>query len=135
MGFSLVGNSGDSKTNTTVYDTTYTASLNPQFDLEGSGAGATAIDLSPIVQGGPLSSYAPLAFSTYNPINIVSTGDNLGDTAVAALGQISGQQTASSEAAGTSSTTSSTLSSLFAGNNIYYWLAAVVFLLLSHHKG
>lgn len=125
MGFSLVGNSGDQTTTSNVFETNYSASLNPQLNLDG-GAGGSAQSNSPLFQGSPLSgSYSNQQESFYNPINIVTTGDNLGDAALAALNQVSSNQTASTEnPAGTSS--SPTLASLFSGSTIYYILAAIV---------
>lgn len=133
MGFSLVGNSGSSSTTSNVYETSYSASLNPQLDLEGSGAGASAVDFAPLLQGSTLGDYAPSNSSIYAPVNTVSTGAIQGDSAIAALSALSSSQTGASEAAGTSTSTDS-LSSLLSGNTIYWILGAIIVLFLAHPK-
>lgn len=134
MGFSLIGNSGDQTTSTTVYDTSYSASNNPQLDQQGSGAGALAADFSPLLQNSKIANYNPNLASTYAPTNIVSSGSALGDTALSLLSALGLNNTSSSEATGVQPVQpdSGTLSDIFGGNSIYYVLAAIVLLFLSH---
>lgn len=136
MGFSLVGNSGDSSTSSTTFVTNYSASNNPQADLQGSGAGAIAAIFAPLLQGSTLNGYSPQFSSNYSPVNVVQTGENLGDSALAALAQISGSQYAASEAPGTSDSSTGTgfLASLLQGNTIYIVLGGIVLLFLAHKK-
>jgi hypothetical protein len=128
MGFSLIGNSGDQKTSTNVYETTETADLNPQIDQEGSGAGALGLNISPNFQGGAGGDVSTTAGSYYAPVNITSTGDNLGDSALAAVAGISGTQSGDDGVA----TAPTTLSSLLSGNTIYWIIGALVLLFLAH---
>lgn len=142
MGFSLVGNSGDTKT--TQNYTSYSGSLNPQFDLQGAGAGASAFDQSPLVQGGQIGNYAPAASSFYNPVNVVISGDNYGDSALQTIAQIEATQTAASEAPGNPTAASAgasaspavnSLSSLISSDGIYLVFFGVLLFLVSHHRG
>lgn len=134
MGFSLIGNSGDSRTTQNIYETSYSASLNPQ--LEATSPGSAALSQSPLVQGGGIGTYAPSAAYSYqnSPVNVVSTGSNTGDSALAALQGLQATQTAATDTTpGTNTPTS--LSSILGANGIYYVLGAIVLLFLSHHKG
>jgi hypothetical protein len=136
MGFSLVGNSGDQTTQTTVTTNNLSASQNPQLDLQGSGPGAFAVNISPLAQQGSVGEIDPSISDYYAPVNITSSGDNLGDSALAAFQNIAtttaGIQTPA--ATGTAAAASPTLSSLLSGNAIYWILAGIVILFFAHHK-
>jgi hypothetical protein len=137
MGFSLVGNSGSSSTTSNVYETSYSASLNPQFDQAGSGAGSAAIDVAPLLQGSSFDTLSPNIADYYAPLNILTTGAITGDSAIAGLQALAAAQTNASEAGGSStptSTSTSALSSLFSGSNIYWVLAGLVLLFLAWRK-
>lgn len=131
MGFSLVGPSGDTKTNTTVYTTTNTASLNPQADQEGSGAGASSAIVAPNIQDSTDADVQSTIGSYYAPVDILSTGNVQGDSAIAALSSVAQGQTAASQGG---PGTTGTLSSFLSGNTLYWILGAIVILFLAHHK-
>ena len=135
MGFSLVGNSGDS--DSTVYDTSNTASSNPQSDLQDSGAGAFSVILSPQVTGGGTVSNL-LGDSGiqdyYAPVTISSIGTAAGDAALQAAQNIADSQTSSALGNPSASTTPSWLSSLLSGTALYWILGGIVLLFLFHRK-
>lgn len=133
MGFSLVGPSGDQKTTTNVYETNNTASINPQIDLEGSGSGASGVNVAPNIQDSAGASFESTVGTYFAPVNVTSTGSALGDAALKAIAQVTGIQDQSSETPGVAST-GTTLSSLLSGNTLYYILVAIVILFLAHHK-
>jgi hypothetical protein len=133
MGLSLVGNSGDQTTTSNVYETTNTASINPQVDQEGSGPGAVALQISPNVQDGSIGELNTNLSSYFAPINVVSTGDLLGDTALSALSSIASNQESDTQGPGVAAP-ASTLSSLLSGNTLYWILGAIVILFLAHKK-
>jgi hypothetical protein len=134
MGFSLVGNSGDQKTTNNVYETTYTASLNPQLDQQGAGPGDIGVNVSPNFQGTNAGGSVDTNLSSnFAPVNVVSTGSNLGDTALAALQAISANQASDTQGPGVAAP-ASTLSTLLSGNTLYWILGAIVVLFLAHKK-
>lgn len=133
MGFSLVGNSGDSSSTSNVYETSNTASLNPQNDQQGASTGAFAVNYSPqVVGGGSIGGLDGGINDYYAPVTISSIGTAAGDSALAAATNIADTQAQSIP--GASSTQSGGLSSLFSGSWIYWILGALVLLFLAHHK-
>jgi hypothetical protein len=138
MGLSLVGNSGDTNQTTNNYD--YTASLNPQLDLDGAAGGVLGLSIAPQAVGGSVGDVETNLEDYYAPVSITSTGDNLGDSALsslsslAALGQTNQTATGGASSTSTSGSLSADLSSLFSGNSIYYILAAIVIFFLAEHK-
>lgn len=134
MGFSLVGNSGDQKTTNNVYETNNTASINPQADLTGAGAGASALQFAPNVQGSTGTDISADLSSNYAPVSITTTGDVLGDSALQAIQAIDSAQVQGTTGNTTAVATGTTLSSLFSGNTLYWILGALVVLFLAHKK-
>jgi hypothetical protein len=138
MGFSLVGNSGDTKQTTNNYD--YTASLNPQLDFDGAGGGVLGLTVDPLAQGGSIGDIETDLNDYYAPVSITTTGDNLGDSALSSLSSLAAANAANqvtpaaTASASMSSGISDDLSSLFSGNSIYYVLAAIVIFFLAEHK-
>lgn len=128
MGFSLVGNSGDSSTSTTNYN--YTAESNPQQDFGGSGGGALGINISPLDQGGSVGEISPQIYDYYAPVSIVSTGDNLGDAAVTQLASLTAA-TQTSTANGTASAADSSTGT--SNTTIYIILGAIVVFFLAEN--
>lgn len=127
MGFSLVGNSGDSNQSTTNYN--YTASSNPQLDFQNATGSNLGISFAPIAQGGSTGAIDPDIYYYDAPIDINNTGEALGDSAVNALSSIAQAQSAAQGDGGSSSSLS--LSSLLSGNGIYYILGAIVLFFLA----
>lgn len=127
MGFSLVGNSGDSTQTTTVRN--FSASINPQ--LEGSAPGDFNINLSPVSEGGSSYIGSPQIDSYYAPIAVTSTGDNLGDAALNALQSLVSTTTAS-VTPGTPGTVATGATTSINSTTIYLALAAVILLFLAH---
>lgn len=135
MGFSLVGNSGDQKTTTNVYDQNYTASLNPQLSQSGSGPGSTGVIVSPNLQGyNSVGEISTTVGNYFAPVNITSTGDNLGDTALKAIQAISSQAGNNLPPQPGTAPPTNTLGSLLSGNTLYFVLGGIVLLFLAHHK-
>lgn len=132
MGFSLVGNSGDQQTTTNQTTNNYSASINPQLDQEGSGAGAFALNISPTSEGGSTGEIDPDISDYYAPVDISSVGSAVGDSALASLASIANTQAQSQNPSGTPTTT--TLQGLLSGDAIYWILGAIVLLFLAHHK-
>jgi hypothetical protein len=128
MGFSLVGNSGSTSQSTTNYN--YTADQNPQLSF-GTGGGNLAVNFSPLAQGGSTGAIDPDIYYYEAPINITSTGEALGDSAVNALASTA--QNAANAQTGSSASTSS-LSSLLSGNTLYYILAAIIIFFIVEKK-
>ena len=127
MGFSLVGNSGDSSTTSTSTSFDASEQNNPQTDQQGSGAGALSVIISPTDQGS-FRSDDSLQPTIYNsPITIVPAGNTLGAAALATQ-----QATIGSSSLSSPSDSSGGLSTLLSGNSLYYILGAVVLLFLSH---
>ena len=92
MGFSLVGNSGDTSQTTNNY--TLSASLNPQEDFTGASGGVLGVTIAPLSQQGSTGSIDSNIEDYYAPVAITSVGSALGDSAVKALSAISTAQDA-----------------------------------------
>jgi hypothetical protein len=123
MGFSLVGNSGDTSSQNTVIDYTSTSNSNPQADQQNSGLGAVSVIVSPTSQA-TNHNYSLINPTTYSePISIIPAGNTLGDSAVAAL-------TAAQSQGQNSATPASGLSTLLSGDNLYYVIGAIILLFL-----
>lgn len=131
MGFSLVGNSGDQTTTTNTTVQTATSNSNPQADQSQSGAGAFSVILDPITAFSNDQQFDPSITDYYAPLNIVSNGTALGDSALNTLNSLFKTATVAGQPVSTGTT--SILSSLLSGNAVYYILGAIVLLFLAHH--
>lgn len=124
---------GDVNTTTNQYTTNENAEINPQVSFATGSVGPQVSALvAPTVFGDFNGNIATTTNTNYAPLNVLTTGDNYGDTALNSLTKLAGIQQSPATAGGTG--IAATVSNLFSGSAIYWILGAIVFLHLAHHK-